>query len=228
MFKKIGLLCGVVAGPLFIFVLLVQGAVRDGYDPIHHAGSSLELGSSLGWIQQVNFILAGGLAIVFALAVPGALREHGRKSAWGPLLIALWGVGLIGAGVFLDDPVSGYPVGTPALTVPPTTHGDLHGKLSLVGFLALTVAHFVFARRFAGWGQRRRALYSVLSGILFPIGFVLFVSAFLQVNGLAEIGGLLQRLTVGIGWLWLTLLAVHLIRMPNGLQRARGERAARQ
>ncbi|MGP4104829.1 DUF998 domain-containing protein [Nonomuraea sp. KM90] len=228
MVKRIGLLCGAVAGPLFMLVLLIQGAVRDGYDPIRHAGSSLELGSRLGWIQQANFILAGLLVIVFASALPGALREHGRRSVWGSLLVALWGVGLVGAGVFLDDPVSGYPPGTPALTVPPTPHGDLHGKISLVGFLALAVAYFVFARRFAGWGERRWARYSAVSGILFPIGFVLFVAASLQVNGLVEVGGLLQRLTVGIGWLWLTLLAIHLIRMPGGLLRAGSDRAARQ
>ncbi|MEV5894918.1 DUF998 domain-containing protein [Nonomuraea fuscirosea] len=228
MLKQIGLLCGVVAGPLFMLVLLIQGAVRDGYDPIRHAGSSLELGSRLGWIQQANFLLAGVLVIVFALALPGALRERGRQPAWGSLLVALWGAGLIGAGVFLDDPVSGYPPGTPALTVPPTLHGDLHGKISLVGFLALAVACFVFTRRFAGWGEGRWALYSALSGILFSIGFVLFVAASLQVNGLVEVGGLIQRLTVGIGWLWLMLLAIHFIRMPGGLQRVGGNRAARQ
>lgn len=66
MFKQIGLLCGAVAGPLFMLVLLIQGAARDDYDPIRHAGSSLELGSRLGWIQQADFILAGLLVIVFA------------------------------------------------------------------------------------------------------------------------------------------------------------------
>lgn len=228
MFKQIGLLCGAVAGPLFMLVLLIQGAARDGYDPIRHAGSSLELGSRLGWIQQANFILAGLLVILFASALPGALRERGRQSAWGSLLVALWGVGLIGAGVFLDDPISGYPPGTPVLTVPSTPHGDLHGKISLVGFLALAVACFVFARRFAGWAEGRWALYSALSGILFSIGFVLFVAASLQVSGLVEVGGLIQRLTVGIGWLWLTLLAIHLIRMPGGLLRVGVDRAARE
>jgi len=55
---------------------------------------------------------------------------------------------------------------------------------------------------------------SAVSGALFPIGFVLFVAAFSQAKGLVEVGGLIQRLTVSVGWAWLTLLAVHLARTP--------------
>ena len=215
MFRRISLLCGAIAGPLFMLVLLVQGATREGYDPIRHHGSSLELGSSLGWVQQANFLVAGSLVLIFALGLPSGLRERGHRSTWGPLLIGFWGLGLLGAGVFLDDPVSGYPPGTPAMTVPPTTHGDLHGKTSLVGFLAMTAAYFVFARRFAAWGERRWALYSALSGVLFPIGFVLFVAASLQAESLVDVGGLIQRLTVTIAWAWLTLLAAHFLRAPQ-------------
>ena len=220
MFRRISLLCGAIAGPLFMLVLLVQGATREDYNPIRHHGSSLELGSSLGWVQQANFIVAGSLMLIFALGLPGALRERGRRSTSGPLLIGVWGLGLLGAGVFLDDPVSGYPPGTPAMTVPPTTHGDMHGKTSLVGFLALTAAYFVFARHFAAWGERRWALYSTLSGVLFPIGFVLFVAASLQAEGLVDVGGLIQRLTVTVAWAWLTLLAAHLLRAPQEIRDA--------
>jgi len=35
--------------------------------------------------------------------------------------------------------------------------------------------------------------------------------AFNQAEGLAELGGLFQRITITIGWSWLTLLAVHLL-----------------
>jgi hypothetical protein len=36
--------------------------------------------------------------------------------------------------------------------------------------------------------------------------------AFNQAETLVEFGGLLQRATVTVGWGWLTLLAVHLLR----------------
>ncbi|MEN3308138.1 MAG: hypothetical protein V7603_4340 [Micromonosporaceae bacterium] len=211
MSRRYALLCGALAGPLFMLALLIEGATRAGYNPIRHYGSSLEIGP-LGWTQHANFLLAGLLMLVFAIGLPAALRARGRRSIWGPLLIAVWGLGLIGAGLFTDDPVSGYPPGTPEQITVPTTHGDLHSKVSLLGFVGLTAAFFVFARRFTGWGERRWATYSTASGVLFPAGFVLLVAAVSQTKGLVDVGGLIQRLTVTVGWAWLTLLAVHLLR----------------
>ncbi|WP_433414181.1 DUF998 domain-containing protein [Microtetraspora malaysiensis] len=80
---------------------------------------------------------------------------------------------------------------------------------SLLVFAALAGACFVFARRFAGWGDRGWALYSAATGTLVVIGFFLSGQAFSQTEGLVEIGGLLQRLTITVGWAWLALLAVR-------------------
>lgn len=81
---------------------------------------------------------------------------------------------------------------------------------SLLVFAALAAACLVFARRFAGWGERGWAIYSAVTGVLIVIGFFLSGQAFAQVPGLLQIGGLLQRLTIAVGWGWLTLLAIHL------------------
>jgi len=35
--------------------------------------------------------------------------------------------------------------------------------------------------------------------------------AFHQADGLAPLGGLFQRITITLGWAWLTLLALHLL-----------------
>jgi hypothetical protein len=43
-------------------------------------------------------------------------------------------------------------------------------------------------------------------------GFVLASMAFNQVEQLVAFGGLLQRATITLGWTWLTMLAVHLLR----------------
>jgi hypothetical protein len=48
--------CGVAAGPMFVTVFLVEGAVRGGYRPLRHPVSSLALGSR-GWIQTANFAM---------------------------------------------------------------------------------------------------------------------------------------------------------------------------
>lgn len=50
--------CGVVAGPLFVAVFLVEGATRAAYSPLRHPVSSLALGVD-GWMQVANFAIAG-------------------------------------------------------------------------------------------------------------------------------------------------------------------------
>lgn len=210
------LACGAIAGPLFVMTFLIEGATRAEYNPLRHPVSSLALGD-FGWTQVANFIVAGLLMLAFGIGLWLALRPK-RGATWGPLLVAIWGIGLLGAGIFLTDPVSGYPPGSPDILVNPTAHGALHDQISLVGFLALTVACFVFCYHFSSRGERGWAVYSALTGILFPMGIVLCSMAFSQNVSLVAFGGLIQRVTVTIGWAWLTLLAIH---VRSNLQLAR-------
>ncbi|MGX7674462.1 DUF998 domain-containing protein [Plantactinospora sp. DSM 117369] len=202
------LVCGLVAGPAFMAALLVQGAVRADYDPWRHPGSSLALGP-WGWVQVVNFVVAGALTIAFAAGLRRSLPV-GPGSRMGPLLVAIWGVGLLGAGVFVGDPVSGYPRGTPALPAEPSWHGLLHDwAFSLPGFLALTMAMLVMAYAFARRGAGVWALYSGLSAAVFLAFFFLAGAGFGQDPELVATAGLWQRLGVGAGWLWLAALALR-------------------
>jgi len=204
------LLSGAIAGPLFVVAFLFEGATRVDYNPLRHPVSSLALGDS-GWMQIANFIIAGLLMLAFALGLWLVLHPQ-KGSRWGPLLIAVWGIGLLGAGSFLTDPVSGYPPGTAELVLHPTEHGALHDQLSLLGFAGLTAGCFVFGYYFASQSKRGWALYSILTGILFPIGIVLASVAFSQNQNLVAFGGLIQRITVMLGWAWLTLLATHFLK----------------
>ena len=205
------LVCGTIAGPLFTVAWVVEGATRAHYHPLRHPVSSLELGD-LGWTQRASFLVAGGLTLAFAVGLRRALRPLGG-STWGPLLVGAHAIGLLGAGIFVTDPVSGYPPGTPGhLQAYGSAHAALHDLFSVGTFVGLPLASLVFARRFAGWGQRGWALYSAATGLVFVAGFVLTSVAFNQVEPLVRFGGLLQRATVTLGWTWLTLLAVHLLR----------------
>jgi uncharacterized protein DUF998 len=206
--------CGVLAGPLFVTAFLLEGATRADYHPLRHPVSTLQLGETIGWTQTANFIIAGLLTLGFALGIRPALRASERDSTWGPLLIGAVGIGLIGSGLFLTDPVSGYPPGTPAIS-DYTWHGALHDLFSAPTFLGWPVACLVFARRFVGWGQRGWAIYSAASGVLFTAMFILTSQAFSQTPDLVDIGGLLQRSTITIGWIWLTLFAIHLLKTSN-------------
>jgi Protein of unknown function (DUF998) len=205
------LVCGATAGPLFTLAWILEGATRANYHPLRHPVSSLELGD-FGWTQRANFLVAGGLTLAFAVGLRRALRPLGG-STWGPLLVGAHAIGLLGAGIFVTDPVSGYPPGTPNhLEAYGSTHAALHDLFSVGTFIGLPIACLVMARRFAGWGLRGWAIYSAVTGVVFLVGFVLTSMAFNQAETLVEFGGLLQRATVTVGWGWLTLLAVHLLR----------------
>src|SRR5690349_6885025 len=97
--------CGAVGPPLFVAVLLLEGALRPGYDAWRMAGSALSLGPG-GWVQVTNFLVTGVLLLVFALGVRGTSRA-------GSVLFAILAVALVLAGVFVTDPQAGYPPGMP-------------------------------------------------------------------------------------------------------------------
>jgi hypothetical protein len=139
--------CGVVAGPLFFAVFSVAGASRAGYDPLRHPVSSLEFGPS-GWVQSVNFVLTGVLVVLFAWAARAIVRSvGGGRTVW--ILLTLVGLGLVGAGFFPPDPLSGYPPGSAPTAPDPSLHRVLHDLFSTPVFTALPAAAVVMARRFA-------------------------------------------------------------------------------
>lgn len=207
---RIALLCGAVAGPLFALAVALEGAARADYDPLRHPISSLALGEH-GWTQTANFIVCGILFTVYAVGLRPALTP-GRGRLWAPILLAGWGLGMIGSGLFTTDPVSGYPPGSPASVTDPTTAGVLHDVFALPVFLGFPVLCAVMAARFIGERRVWWSVYTLASGVGFLVAFFLSSAGFSQQAGLVEVGGLLQRVTVAIGLSWLTLLAVHLSR----------------
>jgi uncharacterized membrane protein YhaH (DUF805 family) len=159
------LACGVVAGPLFVAVGLLQMLTRDGFDPTRHPLSLLSLGD-LGWVQIANFVVAG---LLFAASAVGMRRvlHPGRGGTWGPLLVGVYGLGLIMGGVFVADPALGFPPGTPdGIPDQMSWHGTLHAVAPVLASVALIAACLVFARRFAGLGQRGWAALCVAVAVV--------------------------------------------------------------
>jgi hypothetical protein len=209
------LFCGVIGPPLFFAVLLIEGATRPGYSAWRTDGSYLAL-SNQGWEQIANFIVFGLLCIAFAVGLRRTWRT-GRASVWGPLLVGLFGLGLLIAGVFVTDPGGGYPPGAPINGSPQTWHGWVHGINGLLLFnVVLPAACFVLARRFAADPQNRRwATYSWMTGALIllislPLGTIGVPIA--ENAGFPVLDGLIQRVEIFIGWAWLALIALHLWR----------------
>ena len=163
------LACGVVAGPLYVITALIQGLTRPGFNLLHHDVSLLSNGD-LGWIQIANFLVTGLLVIAGAFGMRRELNGS-RGGTWGPLLIGIYGLGLIGAGIFVADPMNGFPPGTPGNAHSISMYGLMHLVTAVIGFIALIAACFVFARRFISLGQRGWAAYSNATGLIFFAAF---------------------------------------------------------
>jgi Protein of unknown function (DUF998) len=209
--NRLLLACGVIGPPLFVIVFLLEGATRPGYSAWRHYVSQLSLGAG-GWMQIANFLLCGLLSLCFARGLRRTL-QGGTGATWGPLLLAVFGLGLIVAGIFVTDPALGYPPGAsprpPGLVTHATLHGRVHGLAGLVVFSSVAAACFVLARRFAGdptW--RGWAPYSVVTGVLVAVFFVASLAT-APLPGAPS--GLLQRLAIVLGWGWIALLAARLV-----------------
>jgi hypothetical membrane protein len=202
------LLIGGVIGPLlFIVVFLIEGATRPDYSAWHYVVSALSL-SEQGWMQIINFIISGGLVLGFAIGLRRILRS-GKGTTWGPILLGIIGLGLIGSGFFVMDPPPGYPPGTPVTT---TLHGSVHLLLGAIVFSALPAACFVLARRFAGDSSWRQwAVYSNATGVLLVIFIIVQKVVQLSPDPNSPMG-LVQRLNIIIGWVWIALVALALLR----------------
>ena len=205
------LACGIIGPLLNVVVLLILGAMRPGYNAWQVPDSSLELGMG-GWIQITNYLITGALLFGFAIGLRRVLRT-GRGSIWGPILLGLYGLSFIGAGIFVTDPVLGYPAGASNI---PTAHGTFHDLFGQLQFISLSVACFVLARRDAANPARRGwALYSFATGLLVAVSDVAFVLTFELLGGGPT--GLIERIGIIGSCIWIALLALRLLRKTVSL-----------
>lgn len=201
---RVFLACGLIAGPLYLVVGITQALTRPGFDILRDDLSLLANGD-LGWIQVTNLVLTGTLTIAGTVGMRRALSA-GRGRTWGPLLLGVYGAGLIGAGFFTADPAYGFPPGTPADAHAVSWHGMLHIVTAGIGFLALISACFVLASRFADLRERGWATYSRLTGVVFFAAFV----------GVATGSGQSWSVIgfwIGVicAWAWVSIVAVRLL-----------------
>lgn len=197
-----------VAGPLlFIAVFLVEGFTRPGYSQWRHYVSQLATGPG-GWVQVANFLVCGATVIAFAV---------GLRAATGlvapPMLLALFGIALLVAGVFSTDPTLGYPPGVPATH---TVHGMIHGVAGLGAFTLLPAAAVVMAAWFGhDRAKRRWSWYSLAVGLVMVATFIASTT-FSTLDGSGRLAnaptGFFQRVAIITGWTWIAMVALHLVR----------------
>jgi hypothetical membrane protein len=190
---------GAAAAVQFTLVWVVEGQRRDGFRPSYHPISALSLGPG-GRIQAASFVVSGGLLLVFAAGVR-AVSGGAAVSA----LLALAGLGLIGAGVFPMDAMRGYPPG--AIDQDPDRHSwqhRWHDLASIAVFLAIPAAAVVSAVTGQGWWR----WYSAATAV---VGLGLFGWFGVAYERDTPRSGLIQRGMVLVIWAWVAVLSARLV-----------------
>jgi len=202
------LACGIAAGPLYVGSGALEMLTRPGFDPLRH-DLSLMANGDLGWIHSGLLLLTGLLVVASSVGLRAAVRR-GPASVWGPRLLALYGLGLIGAGLFAADPAYGFPPGTPADAHDVSWHGLLHLVTGAVGFVGLIAACFVFARRFS---QRRLTAWTTfcrLTGVVYAAAFIGIAAGSQQGGTIGALVIVVFTAAVVLGWAWLSAVEVFL------------------
>ena len=186
---------GAAGALLFPLIFLLDGWTRPGYRPTYHPVSALALGAR-GWLQTANFLICGTAIAVGAVAIAPALGSLPLA-----LVIGGFGLSLVASGAFAMDPMRSYPPGTPEgdpheFSVRHTLH-DWAGMFVFgLAPLAALIAAWVVPG--AGW-----TIYSAGTAAAGTIAFLAFGHAWERDHPRT---GLVQRLAIIVGWLWLGLL----------------------
>jgi hypothetical protein len=190
---------GILAGPLYLAVGVIQGLVRDGFDFGRHPLSVLANGS-FGWVQTANFLVTGLLVITAAAGFRRALGPNSRGVTW---CLAGYGVAMIVAAAFPADPVDGFPPGTPeGFPTSISSTGLVHFAAGALAFSLLALSAF-----FAAWTMARQSLWSL--AVLSLLSAVGVAGGFF--GGLAlPIGVVGIWFAVVAGWAWLSIMSMRL------------------
>jgi hypothetical membrane protein len=208
--RQLGSWAGIIGSALFIAVFVLQDFLRPDYNWRSTAVSEHSIGPH-GWIQIATFIVVGLLFLVFARGVAVAFQE-GTASKFGPLLLAIIGVCILGSGPFVTDPA---PV--TIFSSRTAWHATVHRVLGAIGFTLMPVSCFIFFRRF-----RKHPKWKPLAGwtlaacIIIVLGIVLLKIG--QLHLISGLDGVFQRivLVAFFGWVFAFAVALGSTRTTSG------------
>ena len=155
---------GLVAAGLFVAITLVEIFIRPGFSIQRHAISMLSLGER-GWLMAAIFIISGLLTLAFAL---GFWKASG--AVFATVLIALYGAGLVLAGIFPAPAGMGFPPGTPEDMQPVMDRGaTIHSIAFMLAFGALILGAFALGLHYWQLGATPLALVFLAIGVVIPV-----------------------------------------------------------
>ncbi len=204
--QRLGILCGILAPLLWLSLIGIAGAMRPGFSHVSQYISELgERGSRTeALMRYFAFEFTGLLYLCFASRLWVTFKKNGVAQL-ATCLIALDGIGRMGAGIFPCDPgCAGFSLSQ-----------DLHRMFATVGFVSGSLAAIAWGitLRNRGWPQGF-TWYSIGTGPLALI-FLLLMSS--DQNPL-KTPGLFEHLATSILSLWLIVFAAQLFRNKSQLE----------
>lgn len=187
--QRLFALCGIIAPILFTLLVIVGSLLRPGYSQTYNFVSDLGVGPN-AIIQNVNFVIFGLLSMGFAFGLcVGLPTPRGKALKAGILFVVLFGLGVLFAGVFPEDYLSGVP----------------HNLVSATAFLTIIAAQLLIWRGLknadnAVWGRYRT--YSLISGLL------TFLLLIVLIGG--DYPGAAQRAFLAVPWIWIEVTGLKL------------------
>jgi len=191
---------------LWAAVIVIAGELRPGFDHVGQYISELgERGSTTEtFMRYGGFVATGLMHVGFAAAFYATLihvSDRPRLTLLVAVLIALDGIGRIGAGLFACEP---------GCAAPESLSQHLHGLSATIAFLAIAAAALFGAILFRR-DERLRSLsaYSFASGCAGLI-FLALMSASEATHAYT---GLYERLASGLLTLWVFVITVRLRKL---------------
>jgi hypothetical membrane protein len=189
-----------IVGPLVNYsIIFALGAATPHYNAVAQVASELSVGGH-GWVMRANLLIFGALEALFGLVLRSR-PNIGRRGQRAGTLVATAGIAFFIAGLFNID------LGGSVTTVP----GAIHVLAAASIFVSYTAAAFML----------RPELRDGMTGLLVRAAAWLTLPLLATTKAFSDVGGLLQRVLLGVDFAFLVSIALWLLRTSSGRRHRR-------
>lgn len=200
---------------LYVVLDAIAQSLPPHYSPISQAESDLAVGP-YGYVMAVNFVNRGVFSLLFLYGLAKSLPPRAEFRT-GLVLLGVWAVGALILAVSPTD-VSG----------PTTVHGLVHLLVATLAFLCAAVGTVSLSRAFErdptlkGVGRYAKPL-AILAVVFF---FVLYGGALVAPHAAGKVGGLVERVFIGLVLVWMLLVSALMFNRSVKASPQRADAAA--
>lgn len=195
-------LSGILAPLIFTVVMTIVQYIQPGYDPMRDPVSRLVLGAH-GWFQTLSFFIFGFLFAVFSVRLYLATLRS-RIARTGAALLFLSGFSFFMVGVFPVDPEG---------QIGKTVTGMVHAGMADTAASTFVLGSLAFAIYFHSDERWHNYHWFTLIIALAYLGFAL---VWILAPDHWVWKGLAQRFVLLIGFLWIEVISIRLLRFCIG------------